>query len=94
MVFLSFFLSFFFFPSDYFAHKGNHTTPSTDLTKAHVSLLCNTHHEKGTLEVGKLADFVALDADPLAVPHESIKDIGVRLTVMGGKITYARESAE
>jgi predicted amidohydrolase YtcJ len=74
----------------------NHTNPVERVTPERALQLWTIdnarmafeEHEKGTLEVGKLADFVALDADPLAVPHESIKDIGVRLTVMGGRITY------
>jgi predicted amidohydrolase YtcJ len=48
-------------------------------------------HDKGTLEVGKLADFVILDRDPLATPADMIKDIKVRRTVMGGMITYESE---
>jgi predicted amidohydrolase YtcJ len=47
--------------------------------------------DKGTLEVGKLADFVVLDADPLAMPTTSISDITVLLTVMGGTVTYERQ---
>lgn len=46
---------------------------------------------KGTLTVGKLGDLVVLDSDPLAVPPETIKAIGVEMTVMGGRVTYARD---
>ncbi|HEX6293437.1 MAG TPA: amidohydrolase [Herpetosiphonaceae bacterium] len=49
--------------------------------------------DKGTLEPGKLADLVVLDADPLRVPPQTIKEIGVVLTVMDGKVTYARDGA-
>lgn len=45
-------------------------------------------NDKGTLELGKLADFAVLDADPLAVPRQTIKDIAVRMTVMGGRVTF------
>jgi predicted amidohydrolase YtcJ len=44
--------------------------------------------EKGTLAVGKLADFVVLSQDLLAVPPERIKDTKVLLTVLGGQDTY------
>lgn len=49
-------------------------------------------HAKGTLAAGKLADLVVLDGDPLAVPPETIKDIQVQMTVMGGRITYAHDT--
>ena len=44
--------------------------------------------EKGSLEVGKLADFVVLDDDPLACDPTTIADIGVRMTVVGGAVAY------
>ncbi len=44
--------------------------------------------EKGTLEPGKLADFVVLSQDLLAVPPERIKDAKVLLTVLGGQDTF------
>jgi predicted amidohydrolase YtcJ len=45
---------------------------------------------KGTLEPGKLADFVVLSADPLASPPEEIQKIEVERTVVGGKVVYSR----
>ena len=48
--------------------------------------------EKGTLAVGKLADFVVLSQDLLTVPPERISDTKVLLTVLGGQDTWrARE---
>jgi len=41
-------------------------------------------HEIGSIEVGKRADFTVLDADPLAVEPETIRDITVLGTVLGG----------
>ena len=40
--------------------------------------------EKGTLEVGKVADIVVLDRNPLAVPAARMSDIKVLRTMMGG----------
>ena len=44
--------------------------------------------EKGTLAPGRLADFVVLSQDLLAVPSERIKDTKVLLTVLGGQDTF------
>ncbi len=44
---------------------------------------------KGTLEAGKLADFVILGADPHTVDPLSIVDIPVVRTVMGGRTTFS-----
>jgi len=47
-----------------------------------------SEHEVGSLEVGKLADFVILEQDPRKVSPDSIKDIKVQQTWMDGKLTY------
>lgn len=46
---------------------------------------------KGTLEVGKLADFVMLDQDIFHVAPEMIREVKVTLTVLGGKIVYQKK---
>lgn len=46
--------------------------------------------EKGSLEVGKLADLTVLAENPLAVPLDHIKDIRVDMTVVGGSIVHER----
>jgi predicted amidohydrolase YtcJ len=46
----------------------------------------------GTIETGKFADFVVLDADPQAVEPMAIKDIGVVATILGGKVTLAADT--
>jgi predicted amidohydrolase YtcJ len=45
---------------------------------------------KGRLAPGFLADLVALDADPFAVPPGRLKDLTVVLTVVGGRVVYER----
>ncbi len=43
---------------------------------------------KGSLEVGKLADFVVLEENPLTIDPVKIKDIKVLATIVGDKIVY------
>lgn len=45
--------------------------------------------EKGTLSVGKFADFVALSDDPFSVPDSELPRIKILLTVAGGKIIHS-----
>ena len=45
----------------------------------------------GSIEPGKLADFVVLGEDILTIPTERIKDIPIEMTIVDGKIVYQRE---
>lgn len=45
---------------------------------------------RGSIEVGKLADFTVFDRDLLTVDEQGILDAEVVLTIVGGKITYSR----
>jgi predicted amidohydrolase YtcJ len=49
---------------------------------------------RGSLAVGKLADLVVLDADPRSVPTESLLDVSVQMTMVGGAVHYLRPGAE
>jgi predicted amidohydrolase YtcJ len=49
-------------------------------------------HRKGVIAPGKLADFAVLSGNPLSVPPESIKDIQVLMTYLGGNLVYANNS--
>jgi len=46
--------------------------------------------DKGSLEVGKLADLVVLSANPLTVPADKIADIRVELTIVAGQVAFER----
>jgi predicted amidohydrolase YtcJ len=45
---------------------------------------------KGTLEVGKLADMIVLDRDPLSISAEDLLNVKVDLTILGGEIVFDR----
>ncbi|MGQ0714268.1 MAG: amidohydrolase [Gemmatimonadaceae bacterium] len=45
--------------------------------------------DKGSLTVGKLADFVIIDRDLFAIPPMEIKDAKVLLTAVGGRVVHA-----
>ncbi len=44
---------------------------------------------KGSLEPGKLADFVMLSADIMKIPAREIPRTRVRMTVVGGEIVFS-----
>jgi len=46
---------------------------------------------KGSIEPGKLADFVVLAADPCEVPADEIRNIRIEMTIVGGKVAYQAE---
>jgi len=47
--------------------------------------------EKGSLEVGKLADIVVLTKDIFSIPSEEILETEVEMTILGGEIIYSRQ---
>ena len=46
---------------------------------------------KGSIEVGKLADFTVFSKDIMTVPEEEILETKVDYTIVGGKVLYARD---
>jgi predicted amidohydrolase YtcJ len=49
--------------------------------------------EKGTIEVGKLADFTVLSDDLFNIEPDMINKVVVEMTVVDGKVVYAREDS-
>jgi predicted amidohydrolase YtcJ len=47
--------------------------------------------QKGSIEVGKLADLVVLSRDIFTIPRAEIKNAKVETTILGGKIVYSAE---
>jgi predicted amidohydrolase YtcJ len=50
--------------------------------------LAHDEHQRGTFEVGKLADLAVLSDDYLQVPIEKMANIHSKLTMVGGKIVH------
>jgi predicted amidohydrolase YtcJ len=46
--------------------------------------------DKGSIEVGKLADFTVFSRDIMTVPEEEILATRVVHTIVGGKVLYTR----
>ena len=49
--------------------------------------------DKGTLELGKLADIAVLDQDALTAPEDALPDIRADLVIVGGEVVLATPSA-
>ena len=72
--------------------------PEQDLTREQAirfytinnAFLTFEETHKGSLEPGKLADFIVLDRDILTCPVDEIKDINVEATYLGGSRVYPR----
>lgn len=45
-------------------------------------------NDKGSLEAGKLADFIVLDRDYMTCPVAEVANIEVRQTFIGGRQVY------
>ena len=50
---------------------------------------CFREKELGTINTGKFADLVVLDADPLQVEPEKLKDVKVTMTLLNGEVVYS-----
>jgi predicted amidohydrolase YtcJ len=49
--------------------------------------------QKGSLEAGKLADFIVVDRDVLTAPAEELKDVSVLKTFVGGELVYEKSGS-
>jgi predicted amidohydrolase YtcJ len=76
---------------------GTRIAPEQALTRAQA-LRCATENgahltfdegKKGSLEAGKLADLAVLDADPLTVEEDGLRDISAVMTMVGGRVVHA-----
>ena len=64
-----------------------------DALRMHTIWAAEMQHaeqERGSIEVGKLADFVVIDEDFLEVPVEKLREIEPVMTILEGKTVYRR----
>ena len=45
-------------------------------------------NEKGSIEIGKMADFVSLSDDPYELEPTALKDLEVEMTIIDGEVVY------
>ena len=76
--------------------RGRVWGPDQRISVSEAMRICTMHgayasfeeDSKGSLEAGKLADFVILEKDPHEVSPDEIIDIKILRTVLGGKTTF------
>lgn len=45
---------------------------------------------KGSIKLGKIADFTVLSHNPLSMSPHTIKDIAIEMTIVGGQVVYSK----
>jgi hypothetical protein len=74
----------------YVLGKEHAITPKEALTLYTINnaRIQGVERERGSIEVGKLADFAVLSQDILNVPPDAIRNTKALMTVVGGKVVY------
>jgi predicted amidohydrolase YtcJ len=79
-------------PPEYHGKLGDDPglSPEAVLRAVTIDAAYELHEDDvtGSLEVGKLADLILLDRDPLKIPAEEIAKVQVLETVVGGQSVY------
>lgn len=77
---------------------ANHSVPTERLAVERAiqlytldnARLAFEENDKGSIEEGKRGDFTVLEGNPMQVPRNAIKDIGVAMTIIGGIVAYSK----
>jgi len=76
----------------------NHSSPmervsvhqALQLYTTNAARIAFQEDDRGSLEEGKLGDFVVLGEDPYEIDPHRLKEVAVEMTVIGGEIVYQR----
>jgi predicted amidohydrolase YtcJ len=79
--------------------RGGPLVPEEKLTREQAlrlytinnAYLCHEEKQKGSLEVGKLADLIVVDRDVMTCPVDDVRTTKVLYTVLGGKVVFERK---
>ncbi|TAK66333.1 MAG: amidohydrolase, partial [Bacteroidetes bacterium] len=77
-------------PDGWFPEQKITVKEALELYTINSAFAAFEEHEKGSITVGKLADFVVLSEDLLTIDPNKIPDVNVAMTVIGGNIVYQR----
>ena len=79
-------------PPEYRGRLGDDPglSPRAVLEAATINAAYQLHQDTvtGSLEVGKFADLIVLDRNPLTIPAEDIANVRVLETMVGGNVVY------
>jgi predicted amidohydrolase YtcJ len=72
---------------------GHQAIPVAEALKIYTLNAADASFEeklKGSIEVGKLADFTILDRDIYTIPSDDLINMKVEMTIVGGEVVYKR----
>ena len=73
-----------FFPSQSISAQE-----ALEMHTINAAYACFDETRRGSIEVGKLADLVLLDADPRELESEALREISVMMTIVDGRVVWA-----
>ena len=75
-------------PPDWIAHNALTADEALHLMTTGAAYALDRDEEVGSLVPGKFADLVILSGDPVTMPPESLRALGVIMTMVGGEVVY------
>ena len=75
-------------PPEWIAHNALTADEVLHLMTTGAAYALDRDQEVGSLVPGKFADLVILSGDPLTMPPESLRALGVIMTMVGGEVVY------